>query len=217
MSKTAVKQKRGTSLFYTINRILIGITLIASVIGMFFVNDDSQRSRFAFAAVQSLLFLLCSFVPNFLEKKAKVNFSNILLVIYLVVCICHFVLGEIFGFYVNVKGWDSILHTFTGATLAIVSFSMINLLNENVKGLKLSPLFVAIFAVCFAVTIGVLWEVVEYFCRPTHGFKYATLYELCNRGTIYWKKCIKRYNERLNVRYHWCNDLCNDWLFCFKA
>lgn len=169
MSKTAVKQKRGTSLFYTINRILIGITLIASVIGMFFVNDDSQRSRFAFAAVQSLLFLLCSFVPNFLEKKAKVNFSNILLVIYLVVCICHFVLGEIFGFYVNVKGWDSILHTFTGATLAIVSFSMINLLNENVKGLKLSPLFVAIFAVCFAVTIGVLWEVVEYFADQLTG------------------------------------------------
>lgn len=74
MSKTAVKQKRGTSLFYTINRILIGITLIASVIGMFFVNDDSQRSRFAFVMVQSLLFLLCSFVPNFLEKKSKSKF-----------------------------------------------------------------------------------------------------------------------------------------------
>ena len=78
-------------------------------------------------------------------------------------------MGEIFGFYVTVKGWDSILHTFTGATLAIVSFSMINLLNENVNGLKLSPLFVAIFAVCFAVTIGVLWEVVEYFADQLTG------------------------------------------------
>ena len=169
MAKTEIKKKRGINLFYNINRILIGLILISSVVGMFFVDDDSNRSRFAFVAVQSLLFLLCSFVPHFLEKKAKLNFSNILLIIYLVVCICHFVLGEIFDFYVYAKGWDSILHTFTGATLAIVSFSVINILNENVKGVKLSPLFVAIFAVCFAVTIGVLWEVVEYFADEITG------------------------------------------------
>ena len=171
MKKELSKQEKRTQLFYNISRIFIGITLILSVLGMFLVKDDSQRSRFGFNAVQSLLFLVCLMVPKFLEKRGKVNFSNVLLVIYLIVCICHFVLGEIFNFYVHVKGWDSILHTFTGATLAIVSFSIINLLNENdhIKGLKLSPLFVALFAVCFAVTIGVLWEVVEYFADALTG------------------------------------------------
>lgn len=165
----SIKQQKRTNLFYNIGRILVGITFILSVLGMFLVKDDSQRSRFAFNAIQSLLFLVCLMVPRFLEKKAKVRFSNVLLIIYLVVCVSHFVLGEICQFYVKVKIWDSILHTFNGATLAILSFSIINVLNENAKGVQLSPAFVAIFAVCFAVTIGVLWEVVEYFANQFTG------------------------------------------------
>ena len=54
------------------------------------------------------------------------------------------------------------MHTFTGMMLAILAYSIINSLNDNTEGLKLSPFFVAIFAICFTVTIGVLWEVVEF-------------------------------------------------------
>jgi hypothetical protein len=40
---------------------------------------------------------------------------------------------------------------------------LVYILNENEKTrLGLSPLFVAIFAVTFSVTIGVVWEIVEF-------------------------------------------------------
>jgi len=56
----SIKQQKRTNLFYNIGRILVGITFILSVLGMFLVKDDSQRSRFAFNAIQSLLFSMHS-------------------------------------------------------------------------------------------------------------------------------------------------------------
>lgn len=45
---------------------------------------------------------------------------------------------------------------------ASFGFSLVYLLNENITQLKLSPLFVAIVAFCFSMTIGVAWEFFEY-------------------------------------------------------
>ncbi len=156
------KKRKKTWFFYNFSRIFIGIALILSCLGMILTKDDSQRSRFAFTATQSLLFLVCLFIPRIIEKTAKIYISNILLIIFLIVCICHFILGEICEFYIHIKFWDSVLHTFTGVTLSILSFSILNLMNNNLKGIKLSPLFVAFFAVFFTLSIGVLWEIIEY-------------------------------------------------------
>ena len=56
-----------------------------------------------------------------------------------------------------------ILHTFSGLMLGALGFSVVNLLNRTEKvPVHLSPLLVAVFAFCFAVTLGVIWEVYEY-------------------------------------------------------
>lgn len=54
------------------------------------------------------------------------------------------------------------LHTINGFLAAGIGFSLIDLLNENSKSINLSPVFVAIVAFCFSMTIGVLWEFFEY-------------------------------------------------------
>ena len=154
---------------YLTFRILMFVSFLLNLIGIFLSKDDSQTSRLAFNAFQSILFVLCTFIPNFLENKIKVKFPSFLVIVFLVVCVCHFILGEIQSFYVYIKGWDSILHTFTGMMLAILAYSIINSLNDNTEGLKLSPFFVAIFAICFTVTIGVLWEIVEFILDDLTG------------------------------------------------
>ena len=59
--------------------------------------------------------------------------------------------------------WDTILHTFSGAMLASLGFSVITLLNKTERiPMIMSPSFVAIFTFCFAVTLGVFWEIYEY-------------------------------------------------------
>ena len=56
------------------------------------------------------------------------------------------------------------LHTMNGFLAAAIGFSLVDVLNRSEKTMfNLSPLFVAMVAFCFSMTIGVLWEFVEYF------------------------------------------------------
>ena len=55
------------------------------------------------------------------------------------------------------------LHTTSGFLCAAIGFSLVNLLNkDNRISLSLSPLYMAIAAFCFSMTIGVLWEFIEF-------------------------------------------------------
>ncbi|MBQ4344239.1 MAG: hypothetical protein IJ356_04715 [Erysipelotrichaceae bacterium] len=50
-----------------------------------------------------------------------------------------------------------------GFLSAAIGFSMVNLLNENEKlQFELSPLFLVLVSFCFSMTIGALWEILEY-------------------------------------------------------
>ena len=55
------------------------------------------------------------------------------------------------------------MHTINGFLCAAIGFSLVDILN-NAQAFqsKMSPLFVALVAFCFSMTIGVLWEFVEY-------------------------------------------------------
>ncbi|MBQ6946592.1 MAG: hypothetical protein IJN42_00965, partial [Clostridia bacterium] len=67
------------------------------------------------------------------------------------------------SFYYLIPFWDSILHGFSAGMLGVFGFWLVDLLNENQKiRVALSPLFVSLFAFCFAVTVGGLWEIYEY-------------------------------------------------------
>lgn len=72
-------------------------------------------------------------------------------------------LGEVRSFYYNVPYWDTVLHTFSGAMIGALGFSIVKLLNDSEKvKITLSPIFVAIFAFSFALAIGALWEIYEF-------------------------------------------------------
>jgi uncharacterized membrane protein YjdF len=150
------------SILYKVLRIIIGLLFILNVVGIFLVNDDSQQSRLAFNAFQTFAFLLVSTIPSVIEKKGNLNIPDFMEVIFIIMCICHFIFGEMLEFFKHVSWWDSLLHTFSGSMVAILGFSLVNSLNIENKTMNIPPIFVAIFAICFSVTIGVLWEIVEF-------------------------------------------------------
>ena len=43
-----------------------------------------------------------------------------------------------------------------------MGFILVDALNRLDRGITLSPVFIAMFAFCFAVSVGVLWEIYEY-------------------------------------------------------
>ena len=72
-------------------------------------------------------------------------------------------MGEINSFYTIIPGWDTMLHTINGFLVAAVGFCLVDLFNRSERfTFKLSPLFLAIVAFCFSMTVGVLWEFFEF-------------------------------------------------------
>lgn len=72
-------------------------------------------------------------------------------------------LGSATDFYYKYPWWDVVLHTGSGFLLGIIGFLTVFILNQSrqiPEGIK--PRFLCLFAICFAVTLGVVWEIFEF-------------------------------------------------------
>lgn len=127
--------------------------------------DPFQRVKgdYVLMLAQCVLGIFAMLLPGFLRKRIDLQIPSTMLVLYALFLYCAIYLGEVRSFYYTVPHWDTILHTFSGAMLGALGFSFITLLNRTDKvPVNLSPAFVAIFALCFALALGVMWEVYEY-------------------------------------------------------
>ena len=121
------------------------------------------KTDYILMLTQCLLGLLAMFVPSILSKKFKIIIPSNMYIVYILFLWGAVFLGEVRNFYYKVPNWDTILHTCSGAMLGALGFSFINLLNKNERiQFELSPLFVCMFAFCFAITLGVIWEIYEF-------------------------------------------------------
>ncbi len=150
------KTKRTSLLVYFILRLLVILCLIRQI---FLGHLDS-----ALLCVLSLFLLI---LPNIIQRRFKITLPNILEVVIYVFIFATEILGEIYNFYGNIPNWDLMLHTINGFLCAAIGLSLIDLLNSSSKKINLSPLYVALASFCFSMTIGVIWEFVEYACDKT--------------------------------------------------
>lgn len=136
------------------------------------------KSDYMLMVLQCTLGLIVMLLPSAISRRWNLSIPNFIYVLYYVFLYCAVFLGEVFSFYYIVPHWDTILHSFSGAMLGALGFILVDLLNraENVK-VSLSPLFVSLFAFCFALACGAVWEIYEYTCDCLMGLnmqKYAT-------------------------------------------
>lgn len=112
---------------------------------------------------QCVLGVIAFFLPNILSKKLKIVIPSNMYIVYVIFLWGAVFLGEVRNYYYKVPHWDTILHTCSGAMLGALGFSFVNILNKHEKvHVELSPIFVALFAFMFAITLGVIWEIYEY-------------------------------------------------------
>jgi len=121
------------------------------------------KSDYTLMLLQCVVGVAALFLPHILYKRAGLAMPAAMLIAYALFLYCAIFHGEVRSFYYVFPHWDTILHTFSGAALGALGFSLISLLNgsESVT-FRLSPVFVAIFAFCFAVSLGVIWEIYEF-------------------------------------------------------
>ena len=143
--------KKKSLIVYFVLRFLVILCMILQII-----RGDLNN------AFLCLLSLILFTVPSLIEDKLNIGIPTLLESIVYVFIFSAEILGEINNFYGNIPYWDTMLHTINGFLAAGVGFSLVDLLNKNSKNINLSPLYVAIVAFCFSMTIGVLWEFYEY-------------------------------------------------------
>ena len=150
--KEQVKAKPGLTAVYIILRALVIFAIVAQSFKGNFEN--------VFLCVLTLfLFTL----PSFLERTIRIEIPDTLEVIILLFIFAAEILGEIQAYYIQYPYWDTMLHTLNGFLCAAIGFSLLDILNRNEKlKFSLSPVYLAVVAFCFSMTIGVLWEFFEF-------------------------------------------------------
>lgn len=121
------------------------------------------KSDYLLMLLQCAFGLAVMFLPSMIERNWRIEIPGGMYVAYVVFLYAAIYLGEIRSFYYRVPNWDTILHGFSGLMLGSLGFAMVSLLNDSERvSIRLSPLFVSLFAFSFAVSLGVLWEVLEF-------------------------------------------------------
>ncbi len=153
--KKLLEQARRDKKAFAIYFILRLIVLVSAVLA--FIRGDYE-SLF-FCVLTLVLFLL----PSLVELSLRIDLPTSLEIIIFLFIFAAEILGELQAYYVRFAFWDTMLHTVNGFLCAAIGFALIDIMNRSERfSLKLSPLYVAVAAFCFSMTIGVLWEFFEF-------------------------------------------------------
>ena len=137
---------------YLVLRLMVLATLVSSVI----------RSEYESAFI-CLLVLVLFMLPFFIQQNFGIELPSTLEIIILLFIFAAEILGELECYFITFPYWDSMLHTTTGFLCAATGFALIDILNRNSRiKFELSPIYVALAAFCFSMTVGVLWEFFEF-------------------------------------------------------
>ena len=151
--------------------VFVFISLVVSVlfsIAAFILSSNGrimarQKEDYLLMVIQCVLGIAVMFLPNLLKKRFGLSIPNIMNILFVLFVYAGIVLGEVRNFYYTVPHWDTVLHTFSGGMLGALGFSIVDLFNSHEKvKVELSEAFVAMFAFCFALSMGALWEIYEF-------------------------------------------------------
>ncbi len=147
-----VREHKLTFAVYIVLRVLV------IAVGVFsFVRGNYQNVFLC--GLSLVLFLL----PAFVTKNFGIELPETLEIIVLLFVFAAEILGEISGFYQKVVFWDSMLHTVTGFLAAAIGFALLDIFNRNEHfKFRISPVYMAMVAFCFSMTVGAAWEIFEF-------------------------------------------------------
>ena len=121
------------------------------------------KSYYVLMYVESILGCIVITIPGRVEKKFHVHIPSHMMIPFVIFLYCAIFLGEVRSYYYRFVGWDTVLHFFSAGMLATLAYSIVSILNRSDQvPVSLSPGFLALFAFCFAVAAGAIWEIYEF-------------------------------------------------------
>ncbi len=146
------------------NRSVRFLYLVLGMIVLFTMMRSFFRGEY-FNVFVCILTLGLFTIPNFVEKKLRLYFPDLFESLLLLFIFAAEILGEINCYYQRIPHWDTLLHCINGFMFAAFGFALFDVMNRREKPrFKASPFCLACTALCFSVTVGVLWEFFEFGC-----------------------------------------------------
>jgi uncharacterized membrane protein YjdF len=143
-----------------------GMRLFVAFAALVFLTRGDFVAAFSAAAISALMSL-----PSFLKAQYRIYLPFELDLAIVVFIFLTLFLGSQGNFYEQFFWWDDLLHLLSGILFGIIGFVLIYILNsEHVGKLNLTPFFVSLFSVCFALAMSVVWEIYEFAIDLLLGF-----------------------------------------------
>jgi len=117
----------------------------------------------------SFLTFVLTFLPTIIERTYKVKIPSEINLIIVLFIYAGIFLGGVREFYHIFWWWDSLLHLLAGIGLGFAGFLVLYILDKSGK-IKASPLTIALFAFCFALAMGTVWEIFEFSVDQILGY-----------------------------------------------
>lgn len=149
--------------------ILLSIVLnIAIILYSLFVDTTSLHkysnpdiaSRFELLILSSIVYG-STFITGIIEKRERIEIPTFLEIIIVLFIYASLILSAQFNLYYTVWWWDDLLHFISSLITSSIAFLLIFKLNLKYS-LRFNPFLIAIFTFSFSVSIGVLWEILEF-------------------------------------------------------
>jgi hypothetical protein len=142
--------------------------VLQGVIAVGLAAEIYERQWLNVAVVAGILLL--TIAPRFLSRGLNVYIPPEFELLTIAFIFAALFLGERRDYYERFWWWDLALHATSGGLLGVLGFLLVYLLNANPRvDLHMRSGFLALFAFCFSLSVGALWEIFEFAMDQAFG------------------------------------------------
>ena len=153
-----------TSLFEKLieNKLSLAVYVVLTVMVLGSIAENAYKGAWNYVTAATLAFLMM-LIPAALKVLLRIKLTAVLESLAYIFIFSSEILGEIRSFYGRFPFWDGWLHVISGVMFAALGFCLVDIFNKHKDSrFRMSPLFLALIAFCFSMTVGVVWEFIEF-------------------------------------------------------
>jgi len=148
------------------SNLAIGITVLFEIIliGTAIFNIVSKQWSNLTLIITAIICLILPFIITYAANKKKLILPSTFQPITVTFILLALYFGEFLKFYTMFWWWDLFLHGIFGGYGVIIAMHLIQevIQKEKKVSTKRFATFSLIFAFCFSITLGTLWEIFEF-------------------------------------------------------
>ncbi len=155
-------EKKGTGWKMTWTFFVYAAALLCFVgAGVFFGISAILSEEKDFSPVlQCAAGVLLLHLPFLFERFLKIAIPKFMKAVFYVFLVGSILRCTALAFFYTVPHWDDIMHFISGTLAGLFGYVLLRHIFRGCA--EIPPLFAALFAICFAMLVGSVWEIYEY-------------------------------------------------------